>query len=237
MRALEASDRRLEEAFWQNGDGLRQTSRPKRRGPRPPHNAVFLVGFMGAGKSSVGRALGQRLNWLFEDLDDRIERARRPHGRGDFPRFGRARIPPGRARGPAASARRIARRRRKNRRPGRRGVCAERKCGAARRRLACPRFFWMLRSKNFGSAAARRPARPGRNVLCCAARNSFASFTRRGARATRRRRCRFKPASRTVEAIAAEIAETLGLKEHRAPHGTRRSRVKFETVYALGRWS
>jgi shikimate kinase len=38
-----------------------------------PLNAVFLVGFMGAGKSSVGRALGQRLNWVFEDLDDRIE--------------------------------------------------------------------------------------------------------------------------------------------------------------------
>jgi shikimate kinase len=38
-----------------------------------PCNSVFLVGFMGAGKSSVGRALGQRLNWLFEDLDDRIE--------------------------------------------------------------------------------------------------------------------------------------------------------------------
>jgi shikimate kinase len=36
-------------------------------------SAVFLVGFMGAGKSSVGRALGQRLNWVFEDLDDRIE--------------------------------------------------------------------------------------------------------------------------------------------------------------------
>ena len=29
---------------------------------------------MGAGKTSVGRALGQRLNWLFEDLDDRVER-------------------------------------------------------------------------------------------------------------------------------------------------------------------
>jgi shikimate kinase len=27
---------------------------------------------MGAGKTTVGRALGQRLNWLFEDLDDRI---------------------------------------------------------------------------------------------------------------------------------------------------------------------
>jgi shikimate kinase len=39
-----------------------------------PRHAVFLVGFMGAGKTSVGRALGQRLNWSFEDLDDRIER-------------------------------------------------------------------------------------------------------------------------------------------------------------------
>ena len=38
-------------------------------------NAVFLVGFMGAGKSSVGRALGERLNWAFEDLDDRIVRS------------------------------------------------------------------------------------------------------------------------------------------------------------------
>jgi len=37
-------------------------------------NAVFLVGFMGAGKSSVGRVLGDQLNWVFEDLDDRIER-------------------------------------------------------------------------------------------------------------------------------------------------------------------
>lgn len=29
---------------------------------------------MGAGKSSVGRALAQRLNWLFDDLDEFIER-------------------------------------------------------------------------------------------------------------------------------------------------------------------
>jgi shikimate kinase len=43
------------------------------KGETRSHRAVFLVGFMGAGKSSVGRALGQRLNWDFEDLDDRIE--------------------------------------------------------------------------------------------------------------------------------------------------------------------
>src|SRR5260370_38013393 len=36
--------------------------------------ALFLVGFMGAGKSSVGRALGERLGWTFVDLDERIER-------------------------------------------------------------------------------------------------------------------------------------------------------------------
>lgn len=35
--------------------------------------AVFLAGFMGAGKTSVGKALGRRLGWLFEDLDDRIQ--------------------------------------------------------------------------------------------------------------------------------------------------------------------
>jgi len=35
--------------------------------------SVCLVGFMGAGKTSVGRALGRRLHWPFEDLDDRIE--------------------------------------------------------------------------------------------------------------------------------------------------------------------
>jgi shikimate kinase len=45
--------------------------------PRSPQSkalAVVLIGFMGAGKSSVGRALGAQLGWTFEDLDDRIER-------------------------------------------------------------------------------------------------------------------------------------------------------------------
>jgi shikimate kinase len=35
--------------------------------------AVFLVGFMGAGKTSVGRILGQNLGWRFDDLDDIIQ--------------------------------------------------------------------------------------------------------------------------------------------------------------------
>jgi shikimate kinase len=35
--------------------------------------AVFLVGFMGAGKSRAGRALARRLGWGFVDLDRRVE--------------------------------------------------------------------------------------------------------------------------------------------------------------------
>ena len=34
---------------------------------------IYLVGFMGAGKTSVARALGHRLGWRVEDNDDAIE--------------------------------------------------------------------------------------------------------------------------------------------------------------------
>lgn len=38
---------------------------------------VYLVGFMGAGKTTVARALGKRLDWKVEDIDARIERIER----------------------------------------------------------------------------------------------------------------------------------------------------------------
>lgn len=34
---------------------------------------IYLVGFMAAGKSTVGRALANRLQWAFRDLDELIE--------------------------------------------------------------------------------------------------------------------------------------------------------------------
>jgi shikimate kinase len=34
---------------------------------------VCLIGFMGAGKTSVGRALARRMGWTFQDLDQIIE--------------------------------------------------------------------------------------------------------------------------------------------------------------------
>jgi len=35
---------------------------------------IYLVGFMGCGKSTVGRLLADRLGWMFVDLDQEIER-------------------------------------------------------------------------------------------------------------------------------------------------------------------
>jgi shikimate kinase len=35
---------------------------------------IYLVGFMAAGKSTVGRALARRLRWPFRDLDREVER-------------------------------------------------------------------------------------------------------------------------------------------------------------------
>jgi len=36
-------------------------------------NKIYLVGFMGAGKSTVARALGRRLGWRIEDIDEVVE--------------------------------------------------------------------------------------------------------------------------------------------------------------------
>jgi shikimate kinase len=49
---------------------------PSSTAPRTPHQgltAVSLVGFMGAGKTTVGRALAAKLGWAFVDLDDLIQ--------------------------------------------------------------------------------------------------------------------------------------------------------------------
>lgn len=38
---------------------------------------IYLVGFMGAGKSTVARALAKRLDWRIEDIDAQIEQRER----------------------------------------------------------------------------------------------------------------------------------------------------------------
>lgn len=50
--------------------------------------AIYLVGFMGSGKSTVGRLLASRLGWEFVDLDDEIEREGGARISDIFERFG-----------------------------------------------------------------------------------------------------------------------------------------------------
>src|SRR5947208_17194666 len=38
---------------------------------------IYLVGFMGSGKTTVGRRLAKKLGWKFIDLDEEIERRER----------------------------------------------------------------------------------------------------------------------------------------------------------------
>jgi shikimate kinase len=40
-----------------------------------PQAPIFLIGFMGSGKTTVGRLLAKRLGWSFADLDDLIVRS------------------------------------------------------------------------------------------------------------------------------------------------------------------
>src|SRR5438270_3686000 len=51
-------------------DELPSSTRPR----TPPHlpSAVSIVGFMGAGKTTVGQTLAAKLGWRFVDLDDLI---------------------------------------------------------------------------------------------------------------------------------------------------------------------
>ena len=88
-------------------DVLERGARPVVSRRRPQR--IVLVGFMGAGKSTVGAALAERLGWAFLDLDRWIEER---HGltRGrDLPRPGRGRSSATRSARAARAASRLRR--------------------------------------------------------------------------------------------------------------------------------
>jgi shikimate kinase len=61
---------------------------------------IYLVGFMGSGKTTIGRLLAERIGWQFVDLDAEIERAERmsirqifeTRGEADFRRVEREKL-------------------------------------------------------------------------------------------------------------------------------------------------
>src|SRR5215204_487711 len=48
---------------------------PRKSGtmPNPPRDNIILIGFMGSGKSSVGRVIAKRLRFQFLDTDHVVE--------------------------------------------------------------------------------------------------------------------------------------------------------------------
>src|SRR5438270_10433552 len=54
-------------------DDIASSPEPHSLRTRPGRPVLSLVGFMGAGKTSVGRALAERLGWRFVDLDDLVQ--------------------------------------------------------------------------------------------------------------------------------------------------------------------
>ena len=50
------------------------TTAPSRGQHEVDPTVVVLVGFMGAGKTTIGRELAGRLGWRFVDADDELER-------------------------------------------------------------------------------------------------------------------------------------------------------------------
>lgn len=165
---------------------------------------------MGAGKSSVGRALGKRLNWIFEDLDDRIERRKGQSvaeifnvgGEQEFRRAERSALQEVLEELPRGPSRVVA--------LG--GGAFVKKGNAALLRAArVPVIFldapveelWRRCQEQAGKEGAQRPLLGNKDRFC----------TLYGARhgAYSKASLRIETGSRSVEEIAGEIAWTLGL--------------------------
>ena len=175
-------------------------------------NGVFLVGFMGAGKSSVGRVLGQRLNWTFEDLDDRIEQREgrtvaeifRDSGQPSFRRAEQSALQQALKEMRGAGATIIAL-------GG--GAFAQKDNAALLKTAGVPTVFldapveelWQRCCQQARDAGAERPLLQSSEQF----RKLHADRHRQYAKAS----IKIQTGGRTLEAIAKEIAGTLGLKK------------------------
>lgn len=201
-------------------------SRPSASESPAPGTAVFLVGFMGAGKSSVGRALGQQLNWVFEDLDDRIEARElrtvaeifRDSGESEFRRAEQAALEQVLRELSGGVARIVAL-------GG--GAFVQKENAARLKSSSVPTIFldaaveelWQRCCAQASAAGAERPLLRSLEQfrkLHQARRRSYSKAT-----------LKIQTGGRAVETIAAEIAETLGLRK--APEKKGRKKIELRT--------
>lgn len=180
--------------------------------PSTSAHSVVLVGFMGAGKSSVGRVLARHLNWSFEDLDDRIAAREgrtvaeifRDSGEGEFRRAEHAALQHALQELQSGGARIIAL-------GG--GAFAQEENAALLKASGAPTVFldapveelWQRCCVQKGEAGTERPllrTLEQFRQLYQTRRTSYSKAT-----------LKIATGGRPVEAIAAEITETLGLKK------------------------
>jgi len=189
-----------------------QPQRPSAKPARRPVNAVFLVGFMGAGKTSVGRALGQRLNCIFEDLDDRIEAREgrtvaeifRDAGESEFRRAEHAALEHALAelQGGVAKITALGG-----------GAFVQKENAALLKASGVPTVFLDAPVEELWQRCSRQASESGAERPLLQSREQFRKLYETRRRSYSKAALQVQTGGRPVEEVAAEIARTLGLKK------------------------
>jgi shikimate kinase len=180
--------------------------------PLSAPRAVFLVGFMGAGKTSVGRALGQQLGWEFEDLDDRIQRREgrtvaeifRTSGEHEFRRAERSALRDLLQGMRGGEARVVA--------LG--GGAFVQKANAARLKAAgVPTIFLDAAVEELWGRCQHQASKQGMERPLLGSRERFAALHESRRKGYMKASSRIETGGRSVKQIAQQIARALGLKK------------------------
>jgi len=167
---------------------------------------------MGAGKTSVGRALGQRLNWVFEDLDDRIERREgrtiaeifRNSGEPAFRQAEHTALRQALEESLSGVARIVAL-------GG--GAFAQPRNAALLKAAGVSTVFLNAPVEELWRRCRRQASSTGAERPLLRSKQQFRQLHQTRRKSYLRASLKIETGGRTVDAIAAEIAETLGLRE------------------------
>jgi shikimate kinase len=186
--------------------------KPSAQGAALPGDAVFLVGFMGAGKSSVGRALGKRLNWVFEDLDDRIEAREgravaeifRDSGESEFRRAEKAALEHvlGELRGGVARIVALGG-----------GAFVQKENAERLEASGVPTIFLDAPAEDLWQRCLTQASETGAERPLLRSLEQFRKLYQARRRSYSKATLKIQTGGRAVETIAVEIAETLGLRK------------------------
>jgi shikimate kinase len=169
---------------------------------------------MGAGKSSVGRVLARRLNWIFEDLDDRIERREgrtvaeifRDPGEAEFRRAERAALKQLLEEQRGGVARVVAL-------GG--GAFVQEANAALLKAAGVPTVFLYAAAEELWRRCCAQAVQSGAERPLLKSEDQFRMLYTSRRRSYRKASFKVDTGNRTVEAIAGEIVERLKLQEIR----------------------